>query len=171
MDLRKFREEFHISTVLNKIAYLLEIALAFAIIVGIVAYFIHLAGEYIHVMAIGGSFDFHQFLSNILNLIIGIEFTRMLCRHTADTIIDVLLFATARQMIIAHDSMGSLIGVLSVAILFGVRKHLLLDSQKLSHETFLASLSRKKKLRKKCANPQTEQTQPDAAEADISQPA
>lgn len=152
MNLRKFREEFHITTVLNQIAYLFEIALAFAIIIGILTYFIQLAGNYFHIIATNTTLNFHEFLSNILNLIIGIEFTRMLCRHTADTIIEVLLFATARQMIIAHDSMSSLIGVLSVAILFCVRKYLMYDAKKVSHESFLKSLTLKKKKRACCPN-------------------
>ena len=49
----------------------------------------------------------------------------MLCKHTPATVIEVLLFAIARQLIVEHTStLENLVGIISIAILFAVRKYL-----------------------------------------------
>lgn len=48
----------------------------------------------------------------------------MLLLHTPESVIEVLLYAVARQIIISHESaMENLIGVLAVAIIFIIRKY------------------------------------------------
>lgn len=65
-------------------------------------------------------------LENAMTLAIGVEFIKMLCRHTPETVIEVLLFAIARQLVVAHTTpLENLIAVVSIAILFAVRKFLL----------------------------------------------
>lgn len=65
------------------------------------------------------------FLEKALTLVIGIEFVKMLCNHRPETIIEVLLFAIARQMIVEHLQMSQIfIGVVCIAILFIIRKYL-----------------------------------------------
>ena len=50
----------------------------------------------------------------------------MLCKHTPETVIEVLLFAIARGLIVGHMStIHNLIGILSIVILFATRKYLL----------------------------------------------
>ncbi|MEA4915408.1 MAG: hypothetical protein VB061_12650 [Christensenella sp.] len=72
--------------------------------------------------------DFSQFLSNAFSLVIGIEFTRMLIKHSADAAIEVLLFAIARQLIIAHPATWEmLVGVVAIAGVFAIRKYLFVD--------------------------------------------
>ena len=69
--------------------------------------------------------NFNEFLAMELNLVVGVEFIKMLCRHTPETVIEVLLFAIARQLIVSHGStFENLIGILSIAILFAIRKYL-----------------------------------------------
>ena len=68
---------------------------------------------------------FNNFLASAFNLVIGIEFIKMLCKHTPATVIEVLLFAIARQLIVEHTStLENLIGIISIAALFAVRKYL-----------------------------------------------
>lgn len=60
---------------------------------------------------------------------VGVEFVKMLCRHSAQTVVEVLLFATARQMVVEHlDPTQTLIGIIGIGILFGIRKYLMTDS-------------------------------------------
>ena len=67
---------------------------------------------------------FNNYLANAFNLIIGIEFIKMLCKHTPETVIEVLLFAIARQLIVEHTStLENLVGIISIAILFATRKY------------------------------------------------
>ena len=121
-------KKWDMTKILNRIVDLVELAIAFALVAGILVLFVQMIHEYGSLAIRYGNYDFSSFLSKALNLIIGIEFTRMLCRHTPDTIIEVLMFATARQIIIAHSSvLDTFLGVVSIGILFVVRKHMLPD--------------------------------------------
>ena len=59
------------------------------------------------------------------DLVIGVELLKMFCRHDIDSIVEVLLFSVARQMVIEHLAIKeALIGCIAVAILFAVRRFL-----------------------------------------------
>ena len=69
-------------------------------------------------------------LDDAITLAIGAELIKMLCKHTPETVIEVLAFALARQLIVVHASpMENLITVLAIAILFAVRRFLLIKNQ------------------------------------------
>jgi hypothetical protein len=69
--------------------------------------------------------DFDRLLSVALTIVIGVEFTKMLCRHTPETVIDVLLFAIARQTIIYHEgTIDMLMGAVSIIGLFAAKRFL-----------------------------------------------
>lgn len=68
----------------------------------------------------------HHFLEGSLTLAVAIEFVKMLCMHTPGTLIEVLLFAIARHMIVEHlTPVQNLLIVFAIGILFAVRKYLL----------------------------------------------
>ena len=59
-------------------------------------------------------------------LAIGAELIKMLCKHTPETIIEVLAFALARHLIIGPVSAWeNLITIAAIAVLFAIRKFLL----------------------------------------------
>lgn len=65
-------------------------------------------------------------LDKAITLAIGAELIKMLCKHTPETIIEVLAFALARQLIIGHAApWENLVTVVAIAILFAVRRFLL----------------------------------------------
>lgn len=66
------------------------------------------------------------FLGTAFELVIGIEFIKMLAKHTPSSAVEVLLFAIARQLISStHGNMlDALIGVVAIGILFAIRKYL-----------------------------------------------
>ena len=65
-------------------------------------------------------------LDKAITLAIGAELIKMLCKHTPETIIEVLAFALARQLIVGHaEPLNNLITVFAIAILFAVRRFLL----------------------------------------------
>ncbi|RBP42262.1 hypothetical protein [Garciella nitratireducens] len=69
---------------------------------------------------------FTTFLGNALNLVIGLEFLKMLNGHDPSLVIDVLIYTIARSLVVQHPNhFGILVGVLSIAVLFGVRKFLM----------------------------------------------
>ena len=65
-------------------------------------------------------------LDDAIILAIGAELIKMLCKHTPETVIEVLAFALARQLIVGHAKpWENLITVAAIAILFAVRRFLL----------------------------------------------
>lgn len=80
---------------------------------------------------------FTKFLANALSLVVGVEFVKMLCRHSAQTVVEVLMFATARQMVVEHMApTQTLIGVIAIAVLFAIRKFLMTEDSDQSHSPF-----------------------------------
>lgn len=66
-----------------------------------------------------------EFLSVALSLVVGIEFVKMLSHYSPETIIEVLMLATARQMVVEHlGPTDTLIGTFAMAVLFAIRKFL-----------------------------------------------
>lgn len=73
--------------------------------------------------------NFEEFLHNILTIVVGLEFVRMLIDMTPGNTIEVLIMATARQIIITHDNLTLLIGIICIAGLFAVRRFLIRRSE------------------------------------------
>ena len=70
---------------------------------------------------------FSAFLSQALSLVVGVEFVKMLCQHSAQTVVEVLMFATARQMVVEHlGPAETLLGLLSMSVLINI--HLYISS-------------------------------------------
>jgi len=69
--------------------------------------------------------SFERILSMTLALVIGVEFTKMLFKHTPESVLDVLLFAIARQVVMYHErTMDLLFGIVAIAGLFAIKKYL-----------------------------------------------
>ena len=80
-------------------------------------------------LELGGMFDsppldfFEKFVADIMTLAVGVELIKMLSQHTPATVVEVLMFAIAREMVTYHDSaLNTAIGVLSICALFATRK-------------------------------------------------
>ena len=119
---------------LNELIYTIsrytEIALSAIMLVVIIVLIIPMIYNFISIplLSIKAS-QFTEFLGNILTLSIGVEFVKMLAKHTAENLLEVLMFAIARQMIVEHLNMiDTLIGIISIAIIFFIRKYLLLKT-------------------------------------------
>jgi hypothetical protein len=64
------------------------------------------------------------FLVHAFELIIGIELVKMLSKHTANSAIEVVVFAIARQIVLSHgNAVDVLLGVIAISALFIVRKY------------------------------------------------
>lgn len=143
--MRDHNQKWNATKVIGRVADLLEFCVALLLILGIVVLLFQMIWEYVGYVTSDQTFDFNEFLSKALNLIIGLEFTRMLCRHTPNTIIEVLMFATARQLIVAHPGvLESMLGIVTIAMLFAIRKYLLPEEEEEEGVTF-HRLSRKRR--------------------------
>ena len=66
-----------------------------------------------------------KMLPGALDIVIGIEFIKMLAKHSPGSALEVLLYAIARHMIVGHESaVENFISVASIALIFFVRKFL-----------------------------------------------
>ena len=85
-------------------------------------------------------------LSDACLIIIGIELIKMITSYTIDSVVDVMLLAIARQMVVEHTSpVENLIMVVAVGILFVIRKYLyvsFLDSRRRRREARVAAAIR-----------------------------
>ena len=109
-----------------KVAQAMEIVMAVIILAAIVIRAVLLvAGVARELGEDPMAFSIDEFLSKVLLIIMGIEFVKMLMLHTYGAVIDVLLFAMARQMIVTHNGPeGTLLSVISVALIFAIKKYL-----------------------------------------------
>lgn len=112
----------------RRILHILELIIAaLAIIVLVVA----LALEIYSMFTSDGYFsDINHFLHNILTIVVGLEFVRMLIDMTPGNTLEVLIMATARHIIMNHDDKWTLlIGIICIAGLFATRRFLIRRSE------------------------------------------
>lgn len=109
-----------------KVADTIETIIGVLLAISISISVIYLVFDLTSIFSIDNNLNaFNNYLSKAFNFVIGIEFIKMLCKHTPETVIEVLLFAIARQLIVEHMSIfENLMGILCIAALFAVRKYL-----------------------------------------------
>lgn len=109
---------------IKSLASYLEIILSICLIVVIVVFLIKAIVETVHGVS-ANTLGLDDILSTVLTLAIAVEFVKMLASHSSSTVIEVLLFAIARHMIVGHGSMvDTAIGVACIAGIFATRKFL-----------------------------------------------
>lgn len=78
--------------------------------------------------------DIHTYLHSFLNILVGLEFVRMLIDLTPANTIEVLIVALSRQVIISHeDPVSNICCVLCIAGLFATR-HFLIPRKEMTLE-------------------------------------
>ena len=112
-----------------KISNYLEIVLSVVILVGIVIMSAQLMLDIIMIVrgfsSASMSIPFETFMGDALKLIIGVEFVKMLVKHTPESVVEVLLFAMARKLIVGtSSSIDIVIGIGAIAVLFLIRRFL-----------------------------------------------
>lgn len=113
--------------VLKGLEYVVAVALIIAMGISMISFIIQEA----NVFSIQ-DFQLETYLSFSLSLIVGIEFVKMLILQTPGSLVEVVMFAVARQIIMSHDSaFDNLISVIAVLLMFLCRKYLLGEGSKL----------------------------------------
>ena len=117
---------YRIQKSLYEVTFFLEFALAI-IVIGLVLLEVYALIILFkdHITDPNITISYSYFLERALDIVIGVEFLKMLCRHNMDSVIEVLMFAMARHMIVENTTMiEGLICIVAVSILFVVRKYL-----------------------------------------------
>ena len=114
-------------TLIHKVLHIIERIIAFITLavmlfmLGLEIYKMFTTAEYFATM--------DRFLQNILPIVVGLEFVRMLIDLTPANTIEVLIVAIARQVILTHNNpWANLASVLCIAGLFAIRKFLLSEN-------------------------------------------
>lgn len=109
-----------VQRVMLRVCDILELLTAIGVGIGIVVAIIAL---------VPGFFEFWEnrfevnafplFLKDVLNVVIGIEFMKMLCKPSPEHIIEGLIFLMARHMVVGTTTAGEdLLSITGIAILF-----------------------------------------------------
>ena len=111
-------------TFIHKVLHLLERIIAYITLVVLVAM---LGLEFYRMFTVADYFgSVNTYLHNILTLVVGLEFVRMLLDMTPANTLEVLIVAIARQVILSHDNPWSNVAsVLCIAGLFAIRRFLI----------------------------------------------
>lgn len=120
---------------------IMELIMAVLVLIAILIATISLWGpfiEYIDTRFEHGSFL--VFIGYIFNILIGIEFLKLLCHPNANTVLEVLTFLVARHMIIEHTTvLENFISIVSIAALFAMKKYLDLPTNEEGTSIFVTS--------------------------------
>lgn len=112
----------------------LELTVAVIVLVGFVINVIPFIRDMPSLLDNSNDYTFHVFLEHAFNLVIGIEFIRMLIRHTPSSALDVLLFSISRHMVLdGGNGVELILGVAAIAGIFAIRKWLYVKSFDTSH--------------------------------------
>lgn len=116
---------------ISKLTFYLELVLALFIIVSIVIGMVDLI-RYIVLIFKTNPIDTYEllqkFLGHVLLMVVGIELVVMLVYHSPSSVIEVLLYAIARKILIGNDGMlDFLLGIVAIAAIFAIRKYLFVE--------------------------------------------
>ena len=113
----------------SELASFLEVIISVLVLAGLLLSAIPVAQEMMTLWANGSTDAFQTFLEHAFNLVIGIEFIKMLAKHSPGSALEVLLYAIARNMILGHGTaIESLVGVASIGLIFVIRKFFFVPS-------------------------------------------
>lgn len=121
------RKEEHVKQVFRdqvaEAAGLLEVVLSAIVLVALLLSVAPLLQLLPGLLTHGNSVEVREFLERALDIVIGIEFIKMLAKHSPGSSLEVLLYAIARHLVVGHDSaVENLLSVGAIALIFIVRK-------------------------------------------------
>ena len=109
---------------IHKTVHILEFIIAIITMVVLTILLIH---EIIRMCSGEGYFsDADIYLHNVLTIVVGLEFVRMLINMTPANTLEVLIVAISRQVIVNHDNwLSNIVCVLCIGGLFAIRRYLI----------------------------------------------
>ena len=111
-------------SIIQRVLHFLEVIIAIMTLV-VLVYMVCLEG---YRMLTDASYlsSLDNFLHNILTIVVGLEFVRMLVDLTPANTLEVLIVAMARHVILSHDDpLSNVASILCIAGLFATRRFLI----------------------------------------------
>ncbi|MBQ2643168.1 MAG: hypothetical protein IJF94_05130 [Eubacterium sp.] len=117
-----------INSILMMAIHILEKIIAVILMAVVIVAGVYLVKDIVEGIRVG--FDnalIKTILSDTFNIIIVIEFIRVLVKHTMGMVVEVLIFALARGLIVADEKIWEMtITIVAIVLLFACRKFLFL---------------------------------------------
>ena len=123
------RRDRQVDSVFRRILHVIE---RFIAILTIVALLGALGIEIYHMFTSGSEYfaDVNHMLHNLLTIVVGLEFVRMLIDTTPANILEVLTVAITRHVVLSHDDPWSNMACIAcIAGLFAIRRFLIRRSE------------------------------------------
>ena len=126
---RLIRRDRRTEHIFRRILHILERTIAAITLIALVG---ALALELYHMFTIGSNYftDVNHMLHNLLTIVVGMEFVRMLIDTTPANILEVLTVAITRHVVLSHDDYWSNVACIAcIAGLFAIRRFLIRRSE------------------------------------------
>ncbi len=125
--LKQEKHDHRVEHVFRRILHFIErVIAATTLIVLLVA----LGMEFYNMLLVDKALDLSNYLHNVLTIVVGLEFVRMLIDTTPASILEVLTVAITRHVILSHDDPWSNVAcVACIAGLFAIRRFLVRRSE------------------------------------------
>ena len=121
------KHDHRVEHVFRRILHFIERTIAAVTLIVLVA---ALAYEFYQMIWVNRSLDLSEYLHNVLTIVVGLEFVRMLIDTTPASILEVLTVAITRHVILTHDDPWSNVAcVACIAGLFAIRRFLVRRSE------------------------------------------
>ena len=113
-----------IEAIMRRVLHVMEFFIAMLTLVVLIGM---LALEIYRMFTVADYFStLNNFLHNILTIVVGLEFVRMLVDLTPANTLEVLIVAMARHVILSHDDpLSNVASILCIAGLFATRRFLI----------------------------------------------
>ena len=123
------KRDRQVDSIFRRILHVIE---RFIAIMTIIALMGALGIEIYHMFTTGSEYfaDVSHMLHNLLNIVVGLEFVRMLIDTTPANILEVLTVAITRHVVLSHDDPWSNMACIAcIAGLFAIRRFLIRRSE------------------------------------------
>lgn len=113
-----------VESLIHKCLRILEAVIA---IISLIVLIVALGVEVYKMFTVAGYFSsVDEYLHGVLNIVVGLEFVRMLVDLTPGNILEVLTVAISRYVILSHDNpLSNIACILCIAGLFATRRFLI----------------------------------------------
>ena len=125
-------KEFKFNRCIARLCRWIEMAMSVFIIILIIISCGFLVAEVIHdPMIVKNASRFGLFLEDILYFVMGIEMVKLLTTHKMKDVLDLIIFALARHMLVTDTSMmENLIQIVGICLVFLIRAKMLKDESR-----------------------------------------
>ena len=123
------KRDHHVEHIFRRILHNIERVIA---AITLVVLLISLGWEIYKIFDAGMAYfsDIGNYLHNVLTIVVGLEFVRMLIDTTPANILEVLTVAMTRHIILTHDDyISNLVCVICIGGLFAIRRFLIRRSE------------------------------------------